>query len=617
MKPVASGYRVTLTYHLLYRGADGDRASIPPPAAERLAASVEAYFSTPVVKPYARSAPAAPDRLIYLLDHSYTEKSLGWSHLKNADRLRVAALKQVAERLGCEAYLALADVHECWSCEDDWDGRYGRRYGSRYDNDSDEDDEDAEDHELIELVDTDVELRHWVGPDGNPARGVASAPEDHEVCFTRASVEMDPFKSEHEGYTGNAGNTIDRWYHRAALVMWPRDRTFVVRAKMSPSWAVDQLARRVAAGAADEARARAKQLLPFWSASAPKEPSESFVLRLFTLLASLDDAALALGLLSPLGPHRLSLHTTPAFVALVERHGLAWAQGVFFAWAANVRYDTPPWLPFLPRLCEALMAGGEQGEAVAEWLVAHEVAAFEKNYGGKRSLPEIAREEVANRDIDALAALMEAAHAVRSPCIRDGLIAFLVAPGTALPLTTAGALLQQIRAARTPKAARVLGLGALYDHLVRSLEAALAVPVRSPDDWSIKAPLGCGCALCKELATFLRDRERVRFAWPLAKERRRHVHGVIDLQRLPVTHATVRSGSPQTLVLTKQKALFEDEGALRARQKTLRAWLGKQRSAFSDAPRARPRRRGLRRSAALGAEPGRGEPRGRGTAGQP
>jgi hypothetical protein len=49
---------------------------------------------------------------------------------------------------------------------------------------------------------------------------------------------------------------------------------------------------------------------------------------------------------------------------------------------------------------------------------------------------------------------------------------------------------------------------------------------------------------------------------------------------LPVAHATRRGGRPYTLVLTKQRALFEREKALRARQRELLAWLTTQREAF-------------------------------------
>ena len=60
-----------------------------------------------------------PDRLVYLLDHEYTRRGLQWNRLKNADAQRAAALQEVARELDCEIFLALADVHETWSCEDE------------------------------------------------------------------------------------------------------------------------------------------------------------------------------------------------------------------------------------------------------------------------------------------------------------------------------------------------------------------------------------------------------------------------------------------------------------------------------------------------------------------
>jgi hypothetical protein len=583
VKPVDSGYRITLTYHLIFHGEPGDRAPLPLSAVKRLAASVKAYFTTPIAPTYSRSAPEQPDRLIYLLDHEYTQKSLRWGHLKDADQRRTDALREVAGRLDCEVFLALADVHENWSCEeDDWGGRYGRRGWYRHDDELKKD-RGAAEYELIELVTTDVELRHWVGPDGLVVPGISSKPASNEVCSTRASAEMDPFKSEHEGNMGNYGNTVDRWYHRAALVIWPRERDFVVRAKISPSWAMKHLTARITAGAMIEARLRANQLLPFWNRTASQETGEAFVLQLLTVAASLNDADLAFGLLSPLGPHQLGQRAAPVFAALVGRHGVLWAQRVFAAWAEGFRHDTTPWLPVLPRLSEVLTAAGEQGKALALWLLSREVATLKKRHAVELELRDILGEEGANRHLDDLLALLETAAVIGAPDLRDDLVAFLVAPATALPLMAAGALLQKCREARTPAAVRAFGLQTLYRHVVDSLEEVLAKKVRSPDDWSFEPPSGCKCELCKELSAFLRDRAKIQYPWPLAKERRRHIHGILDRHGLPVTHTTVRRGSPQTLVLTKQEALFEREKALRLQQKTLLAWLEKQRRVFVDA----------------------------------
>ena len=75
---------------------------------------------------------------------------------------------------------------------------------------------------------------------------------------------------------------------------------------------------------------------------------------------------------------------------------------------------------------------------------------------------------------------------------------------------------------------RALGLRVLYHHVSGSLQIALAAPPRSPGDWSMEPVRGCPCALCAELSKFLRDRDRVAYSWPLAEERRKHVHDAIS-----------------------------------------------------------------------------------------
>ena len=71
------------------------------------------------------------------------------------------------------------------------------------------------------------------------------------------------------------------------------------------------------------------------------------------------------------------------------------------------------------------------------------------------------------------------------------------------------------------------------------------------------------------------DPARRTFEWPLAEQRRRHVHGRIDQGELPVHHQTRRSGRPYTLVLSKTDALFAREREARRRDQTDLAWLGR------------------------------------------
>jgi hypothetical protein len=239
VRRVTRGYR--LTYNLFLDG----KARPAPRSAEPLDNLVELireHFATPRhARSSLRPAEEAPERLVYLLDHEYTQKGLSWHSLKNGDALRAALLREVADRLDCDVVLALADVHETWACEDDWDQGYHRnRSWDAGDNDDDDDEPDgAADYKLIELCDSDVELRHWISPAGEQVAPLSDDVSGDEICFTKPSVEVAPFRSEHEGYTGNAGNTVDRWYHRAAVLLWPRARAFAIHAKAAPGWAID------------------------------------------------------------------------------------------------------------------------------------------------------------------------------------------------------------------------------------------------------------------------------------------------------------------------------------------------------------------------------------------
>ena len=570
--PITSGYRVVLTWQLLQRGPPGPAAPIPTAAVGDLTQQVKAYFSTQSPPRYGKDA-ELPDRLIYLLDHQYTEKSLAWTRLKNGDRLRVAALRQAAGQLDCECFLALADVHENWSCEEDgydWRGRHHYRERD-FDDEGEGEGEESSELALGELCDTSVELRHWVTSQGSGAPAVAADALSSEICVTRPSIEFDPFQSEHEGYMGNYGNTVDRWYHRAAFVMWPRARTFAIRAKGSPLWAVNELATM----AQPAAREAARSLLPFWGRHAPGVESAKFFSMLLEVVNSLDEAELAHGLLGPFGPHRLTAGTLSTFASLVERHGVAWSQRLFAGWSKRPRYDTPSWLPILRPLFAALLKKAPtHGKALASWLLLREVGALEEKILASLKLRAVWLDERAAEHTQTVLALLGGAAELEAGSTRDGLLTLLTTGKTALTILNAAALLEV-----APKKAAVEtpGLGTIHRYAIELLERTLAIPPRRADDWSIDLPVQCRCELCARLSTFLRDRVAVEHVWPLAEDRRRHVHNAIDGHKLPVTHVTRRGGRPYSLVLTKQKALFVREAQVRARQQTVLARLKSQR----------------------------------------
>jgi hypothetical protein len=148
--------------------------------------------------------------------------------------------------------------------------------------------------------------------------------------------------------------------------------------------------------------------------------------------------------------------------------------------------------------------------------------------------------------------------------------------------------------AGVPHGAAMLGLDSLHADWTRALIALVATPPRAPSDWSITTKLGCRCELCVRLGQFLRTADRQQFEWPLAKERRAHVHGKLSSHELPITHVTRRVGSPFTLVLTKTRALFTRDVAERATWARDLARLRENAKAFSSTG-CTPARRTARR----------------------
>jgi len=605
VQPVKTGYRVALTYNLTLEGRG--RAAMPGRAPDALVKAVDRYFRSPKRAGFGGLPEAdVPDRLVYLLDHQYTRRTLGWSRLKRTDAARAAALWKVAGRLDCEIALALADVHEQWSSEDEEFG-YRGLWGGHHEWGLDEDEDDSAEHDvdrvrppgdeprLGDLLDSDIELRHWLDADGRPMKseGLMSMTE---VCATRESAELPPFASEHEGYMGNWGNTVDRWYHRAAVVLWPRSRNFVIRAKMAPAWAVGELltiaARR---GGREEARQKARTLVPFWPGVAWQEKSASFVERLLELAAVLDDGPLAASLLRPLAVESLSPKTAALLPRLIDRYGLEWTTRAAGRWADDHRIAQQSarraWLARLPAVCRPVAGSSSDGASFARWLVRGQWKRLSAELRAAAAItPPATALDMLTRLVPACLGVVEASRVVHDDELHREVVAFLTPGDTAYPVEAGVQLLRAAQREGGGTASARFGLQALHSRCTSILAERMQTPVREPDDWSITAPVRCRCTLCRTLGEFLAAETRIHFGWPLAKDARRHVHNVIDAHALPVTHATRRTGRPFTLVLRKTEALFSREAARRRRWQQDLAWLRRIRGNGGVTGARRPRR---------------------------
>ena len=126
-------------------------------------------------------------------------------------------------------------------------------------------------------------------------------------------------------------------------------------------------------------------------------------------------------------------------------------------------------------------------------------------------------------------------------------------------------------------ACRGTGIDAISRHCAARIESRLGRPPRAHDDWGVELPAGCSCELGRTLAAFLADPTERVLELPLAEQRRRHVHALIDAAeaRGPPPDLAVRAGptpwcSPERL--TSSSATQRCAASMRSDLDWLGAW---------------------------------------------
>ncbi len=589
VRPIKQGYPIVLTYNLILEG-NATVASVPAADINDLVHTVQEFFTRPSQPRWSgdRRGEHPPDRLVYLLDHQYTQRGLQWNRLKNDDARRAATLRKVAEELDCEIFLALADVHETWSCEEEYSG-YSDYGPSGYGEDVDERDDEGttgelSDLDLTELIDSDVELRHWVDTGGR-WETVAARVDPAELCFTKPSADFEPFESEHEGYMGNYGNTVEHWYHRAAVVLWPRERTFIIRAKASPGWAIGEVAKTLKGRNISAAIAMAQRLVPFWADPMGRTEKRALFDSTSKVAAKLGDPSLAAALLQPFALTALTPKAASGLADLLDSYGLDWCRTLLQTWASEESYEQTrlSWMgSTLQVLCRTLCSRDPSaGREFAGWILTEQ---WEWLLDRSRQIRQHVFGKDVTRELVSLCkpilGVIESSHAIQQPDLPGRVVAFLITDDVDLPVQVPIGVLRSAREHHPPNTLKNWGLSPVHARCSQVITARLNKPARANNDWSIQTRIRCACPLCEILTQYLRAPDKVRFEWLLAKDQRLHIHRTIDSFDLPVTHTTRRKGRPFTLVLEKTAALFERDAAERLSWQQELQWLNKTNADF-------------------------------------
>ena len=562
VRPLRSGYRLCLVYNATLARSRRRRQRIDAPSygavSARVAELLGAWHETDETQKRAVA-----------LEHAYTRDGLTLDRLKGADRARAEVLFEAAEQAGCVAHLALLTLWQLGDVDHDYADysyRQRRRYRSRYD---DEDQDPGREYEMGEILETTLTASHWSDRHGEARQLGEIRVDSAEVVTGDALDDGEPSEEEFEDYTGNAGLTLERWYHRAAIVIWPRERHFAVLCDAGTQAAIgglEAMMKGLRRGKKQQREAARNDCLEFagaiidgWTpahgAWLGNEDGKAARAGFSRLLCRLDDPGLMRRFLSEIVPNDGSAELHADFVRLGRRHGLS----TFEVGLAQV-LDSPSPATLLrnarllhllcrqpdhdrrdaavcARLCEIAAAAldrfdaqprknaWELGEIDRTALLVTLVNAM-VDIGAKGSLRDLIDHTLAHQELHDLTDVHLAAIFKLAPRLEA-----LSPPGRAIRhwLSTCRRVLRT-RTAQAPQA---------------------------PTDYRRDAELSCKCKDCRVLARFLADPVERECRLPLNQDRRRHLHQIIERNRCDVTHVTERKGRPFKLVCTKTTASYE------------------------------------------------------------
>jgi len=578
VRPVRSGYRLCLVYNLTLTKIQRKKGITAPTSGSAIAAIAKILRDG--------REDEARQKLAVTLDHRYTQDGLTLDKLKGVDRARAEVLFEAAEQAGWVAHLALVTLWQSGSAEGD-EYEYSRyRSGRRrwYNEDEEEDDEyeeNASEYEMGEIFDESLSINHWSDRKGNQvALGEIQLIED-EIVSDQALAEWDPSDEEFEGYTGNAGMTLERWYHRAAVVIWPREGHFDVLCGAGTEAAIGGLDAMVAQlkrtpkvrreEQRETCREFAAAIIESWQ---PKHrgyswdgTSDEIDRSVFpSLLQQLDDPKMVRRFLANVMPRDGGVRLDKSFPAFCRRHGWPSFEAELTAVISAASATTISRnAALLQNLCMNRDKSAERiglCRRLADRAVASLVTFDDQPAENDWQIARLDRHTL-------LGSLVKSMLAVTADQELARLIEHVLSCDDKYDLTNS-----HLAAIFTLESWLVGKLAEPHSAISRwlaecrsALESRVAQVPQKPTDYRRPAKLSCSCSDCRELTRFLAKADESVHRFPVRKDRRQHLHQIIDRHKCDLTHVTERRGSPYTLVCTKTTASYDAARQIHERDK--------------------------------------------------
>ncbi len=576
VKPLLSGNRLCLTYNLVL-AKPRSNVSIAAPdfeaTTERIATVLSRWPSESVDD-------SAPKKLAVLLEHRYTQSGLSIDNLKGVDLAKAKILLDAAEKAECDAYLALVTLWQNGSAEGGYDD-YG--YGSRrrylhreYDDDEQDDTVAAGDskYTMGEIYDYSLTANHWSNRDGKKVSFGKIPMEENEIVPPDALTDTDPNREDFEGYTGNAGMTLERWYHRAAIVLWPQSHQFQVWCEAGTDAAIAGLCQMVAKlkkikkGREDrlvECRQFAATIIEtwcssrtddYWDRSEPDAMKQAPLDResIWMALADLGEPGLIGRVLEEVMVKDQSLLLSTTFLKWISKQGWSDFSPSLISMFTRTNRETLGRNIVIFRMLATMRNQSGGHKLLCSQLAALLIEAIERIDSPEHdawNAPKLDRKEVIIDMVRSFAALGEAKLLSRFLTWQTDHRRYELIETNVTAAIKLAAILKEHAKNNRP-------FRSWTKAILRELRSRTRTAPVKPTNWKRPSEIAnCNCADCQRLSAFLADPTQPEARFPMAKHRRQHLHGIIDRNLLDCTHETLRIGSPQVLVCNKTTGSYE------------------------------------------------------------
>ncbi len=491
---------------------------------------------------------------------------------KGADRARADVLGQVAARTNCRAFVALLTHWQSGYPDYDTidDDSYGRRWGRGYDDVSAGNDQ----AEFEEVFDESTSLKHWHTLDGQRQPFDELSIEESDIVSDSSEKDR-PYRQEVHEATGNAGASMERWYHQAVIVLWPEARHFHVLASQGIKNSVPALHELVTTtenpAKCKDCKAFAKSIIDHWeySTDGRRGKMDSLGTSMMRSLLAIGDAKLAQKFFGQVLPLEYAALDGASLVALAELAKWNSLEKPLLSFYRNQKPDDyRADLRGLVTMFGSLASFGDNVSSSRKQVcksVLKEVATMLAKWEKARSTSTWRHDSPtrSNKFVGVVEPLVRGICAVGT----QGDLKHLLTKIAANPkhydlhrvlIPAVNGLSGDQYFATSSKLAESAVRG-LRQFCIDQLTQRTAKQPEPPKNWKRNAKLDCDCENCQELARFLEDTEAKVHRFPRRTELRQHLHQQIDRHRIDCAHVTERRGRPYTLVCTKNQASFDRE----------------------------------------------------------